>query len=283
METPLFFNNNDYRIFGVLHTPENKDAPLYNHKLGVVLCHPFAEEKLISHRVSVNLARSLITQGVTCLRFDEMGHGDSDGKFEESTVETRLSDIQCAIDFLRKQTSVEKIGLIGLRFGGTLAALSCSNSSRIHFLVLISPIVDGKYYIDQCLRSNLTTQMTTYKKIFKDRKQLISDLMSGQLVNIDGYLLSKDLYQQMEAINLLTNSSISIPANVLILNLSNKENQPIEEKINNLYQKYKTKIKEADLINVKEDYFWKDNKIYNPESENIQEEILNWIRKIYSI
>lgn len=283
METPLFFKNKNYNLFGVLHEPEpNQLNKLNQQNIGIVFCHPFAEEKLIAHRVLVNLARRLTNEGIYCFRFDCMGHGDSDGNFEDSTVETMISDIQCAVDYFKKKTDVEKIGLVGVRFGGALAILSCSTGFAIDFLVLISPIVCGKTYIDQCLRSNLTTQMATYKKIVKDRKQLISDLMNGEPVNIDGYLLSKELYKQIEPINLLKNHILT-PENILLLFIMNKENQPIDEKMHALYQKYKTEINNIDLKSIKEDYFWKDNKIYKPYLNSIQEEILNWIRKIYSI
>ena len=281
METPLFLKNNNYNLFGVLHKPDIPNSALIPYNLGIVFCHPFAEEKLIAHRVMVNLARRFTKEGLYCFRFDYMGHGDSDGNFDDSTIATRLSDIRCAIEFLRERTGVKMIGLLGVRLGATLAALTCNNLSEIDSLILISPIVEGKPYIDQCLRSNLTTQMSTYKKIIKDRKQLISDLMAGQMVNIDGYLLTKALYQQIETINLLT-KPLGVPPNVLILQVSKKENQPIEDKIVKLHMKYKGQNNKAKLLNVQEDHFWTDTKMYNPHVRNVQEAVMKWLRRVYS-
>ena len=210
-----------------------------------------------------------------------MGHGDSDGNFENATLETRLSDIQCAIDYLKKRSELKRIGMLGVRFGATLASLACQNISEIDSLILISPIIDGEAYIHQCLRSNLTTQMATYKKILKDRKALISDLMAGHTVNIDGYLLTKTLYQQIEAVNLLTNVPIS-PQNVLLLQVSRGENPPIEEGMKSLYTQYKAKAEKVELVNVKGDFFWTETKTYNPQAEVIQEAVINWLFKTYS-
>jgi len=50
-ETPFFFPNGNYQLFGVLHEAE---APSKNE--GFVFCAPFAEEKLWAHRVFVNFA-----------------------------------------------------------------------------------------------------------------------------------------------------------------------------------------------------------------------------------
>lgn len=293
METPLFFKNKDYNLFGVLHEPEpnqpnklsqpnqpNQPGQLSQQQVGVVFCHPFAEEKLISHRVMVNLARKLTAHGLTCLRFDEMGHGDSEGNFEDSTIETRLSDIRCTVDFLCENTGVERVCLLGVRFGATLAALACAYNTKIDSLILISPIVEGRSYIEQCLRSNLTTQMMTYKKIIKDRNQLVNDLLEGQLVNIDGYLINKDLYQQMADINLL-NNNLAFPPNILAIQVSSKDNQTFEKNIEALYMKYKSMNGHADLLHVREDYFWKESKKYEPGKKHLEDTVANWLMKVY--
>ena len=132
MEEPLFFPSEGYRLFGVLHSPV--DGKRENTKVGLVFCDPFAEEKLWAHRIYVNMARYLAENGIWALRFDCMGHGDSEGEFEESTVETRLRDIRNAVRFLKEQSGVDRIGLLGLRFGGTLAAIAAVSWMRMSAL-----------------------------------------------------------------------------------------------------------------------------------------------------
>lgn len=281
METPLYFRNNSHKLYGVLHSPDNEHVMPLKHQLGIIFCHPFAEEKLIAQRVFVTLARKLTRAGMYCLRFDCMGHGDSSGNFEHSSVETQLSDILCAAGFLREQTGLSKIGLIGLRFGATLAALSSQRDMVVDFLVLIAPIMDGRLYIDQCLRSNLTTQMAAYGSVTKDRKQLIDDLMAGNFVNIDGYLINRDLYMQMAAINLLKD----LPPHarhILLVQVSQKVNMPFEKGIQELHAKYKTPHSDVELTNVKEDHFWKDGKIYSPQKRTLQDAIICWLQSRFA-
>jgi exosortase A-associated hydrolase 2 len=279
METPLFFKNRQYNLFGVLHIPDEDGITTLNRGNGIVFCHPFAEEKLISHKVIVNLARRLARQGIYCFRFDYMGHGDSDGDFENSTIETRLSDIKCAADFFKDFVGIEKIGLLGVRFGATLSALSCEKNTAFNPIILISPIIEGNAYIEKCLRSNLTTQMTTYKKIIKNRKQLIDELMAGQPVNIDGYLISKDLYSQISAINLLT-QQLHCPSDVLVLTVASRKNQAVDDKVNMLFQKYQNAGSRSDLVSVRVDPFWKDSKIYSSQAVSFQEAVAQWLAKL---
>jgi exosortase A-associated hydrolase 2 len=275
LEKPFFFKNTDYRLFGILHTPDNEKPPLAGIKLGMVFCTPFAEEKMIAHRVFVNMARTLSEQGIACMRFDFMGEGDSEGNFEDSTIKTRLSDIAAAMSVLAKETGVEKIGLIGARFGGTLAALAaCQN--KLDSLILISPVVSGKSYMDQCLLSNLSTQMVAYKKIIKDRTKLIADLMEGNPVNIDGYLFGKDLYEEMVGVDLMDGPEITT-RKILIIQVTKNEKQPLDHSLGKYYEKLKNNSPETEIMKVQEEPFWKDSKIYSPLKRELHKVLVNWI------
>ncbi len=275
METPTFFNHNNYNLFGVLHEPESINEHA-GTSTGIVFCSPFAEEKLLSHRVMVNLAREITKVGIYCFRFDYMGHGDSDGNFEDSTIETRLSDIQCAVNFFKNKTGVEEIALLGVRLGATLAVLSCSQIPEIDSLIAISPIIDGKKYIYQCLRSNLSTQMILHKKVIRDRDLLVKDILAGETVNIDGYLITKDIFEQIEAINILSNPTPS-SSNVLFIQISNRKNKPLDKGLQTLFEKYKNDSNNVELLNIQRDLFWTENKMYNVHLEKLQGAIINWL------
>ena len=277
-ETPLYFQNGPFRLFGVLHEGilQRPGIGKKSAQLALVFCHPFAEEKLISHRIMVNLARRLASEEITCLRFDYMGHGDSDGKFEDSTVETRLSDIRSAVQFLKSRVPQEEVGLVGVRFGSTLAAMAAERMGGIGRFVAVSPIVNGKTYMEQCLRSNLTTQMALYKKVVKDREALVRELMAGGMVNIDGYLITKALYEQMVSIDLLSSSG-PIARKALIVQISRRDNEQIDKGIAALQSKWAELSGNTELVSVRENHFWQDQKIYQTKAENLEAKVLKWL------
>src|SRR5262245_18163177 len=79
-ETPFYFGRESSPLFGVFHAPARTTClPAF------VFCHPFAEEKLWTHRVFVSFARRLAAEGYPVLRFDYMGNGDSAGDFRDSS------------------------------------------------------------------------------------------------------------------------------------------------------------------------------------------------------
>src|SRR3990170_8017954 len=266
IETPFFFANGTYRLFGILHEPEKR-----SRGTGYVLCYPFAEERLWAQRVYVDFARELSRRGDPVLRFDYTGNGDSEGNFEEADVETWLSDIGCAIRMLKTMVpGLDGVGLVGLRFGATLAALAAERND-VARLILWDPIVDGNQYMQEILRSNLMTQTAIFKEIQKDRRRLVQDLTEGKTVNADGYEISWKLYEGISDIR-LNERTIRHGNRCLIVQIDNRGG-PIREKILDLGRK----IANSSVVNVREEPFWREIMTYNGKAENLCRTTLEWM------
>jgi exosortase A-associated hydrolase 2 len=266
-ETPFFFPGNNYQLYGILHEPEYND----NHT-GFIFVHPFAEEKLWAHRVLVNFARFLTREGYTVLRFDFMGHGDSEGNFQDSSVETRLSDIKAALQTIKaKAPQIKKFGLLGLRFGATLAALAAEELTDIRKLILWEPILEGDKYMQQILRSNLATQNAVYKKIRYTREQLIQILKEGKTVNFDGYDLSYPFFEQISAINLTLNPP-AFHGETLIVQIDR-----VKKGLNKKLTALKDQYHNAEQILAVEEPFWKETKYFCSQAEDLYHNTYNWL------
>jgi uncharacterized protein len=114
----------------------------------VLLCNPFGEEASRAHRTYRVLATQLERSGYACLRFDYSCTGDSLGESASATVAGWVSDIGIAAERLRTATGVDRIAVVGLRFGATLAMLAnASGALRSRHLLLWDPVVDGAAYL----------------------------------------------------------------------------------------------------------------------------------------
>ncbi len=267
VESPIFFNNGSNRLFGILHEPAGVPSGA-----AWLFCHPFAEEKLWAHRVYVSFARLLASHGAWVLRFDMMGNGDSEGRFADASVDTMVSDIDCALLQLEGRSRIKQgIGLLGLRFGATLAALAAERSPKVGKLVLWEPIVDGGKYMQEMLRINLTTQSAVYKEIRHNREALVRMMKEGVTVNIDGYELAYPCYEQTSAIN-LREGRRQLSGNCLIVQVG-KEGQPIHPDLLALQETYAS----ADLHNVAEEPFWKEIKRWYRAAPNLFKITLPWM------
>ncbi|MBD3868849.1 MAG: alpha/beta fold hydrolase [Acidobacteria bacterium] len=267
-ERPLFFPGSSGKLFGVLHDPGSTAG-----RGGFVLCAPGFEEKLWAHRVLVNAARELAACGYTVLRFDYAGHGDSDGTFEDGTVESRLEDIMAATRYLRETSGVDAIHLLGLRFGATLAALAAERDpDAFRSLVLWAPIARGGTHMQELLRINLATQMAVYKEIRTNRKAMAEAMEAGELVNVDGYGLSGAMFGQASAIDLLANPS-RFNGPVLIAGVVRREGMPNKE-AEQLAGQYRS----VTCRTIIEEPFWKEIKPYIPRSNGLVEATREWLQ-----
>ena len=78
------------------------------------------------------------------LRFDYQGCGDSAGDCEFWQIERWIGDLQASIDELKQRASISRVGLVGLRLGGTLAVLGSAGRNDIEEMVLLGPSGDRR-------------------------------------------------------------------------------------------------------------------------------------------
>lgn len=257
MEQRFFFENNGYNIFGILLSPEGK-----NLDTGFVFCYPFAPEG-IYRRIYTAFARRLTSIGYYVLCFNYMGTGDSSGDFEDTTVETYISDVFKAVNILQEKSNIHNIGLFGIKLGATLAGITATNPEiKIETLVLWDPILDIKKYINDCLRQSITFQNVLFHKIIYNRNQIIEKLISegkaehnGYFLNfIEGYVISRALYTQLVELD-LPKQIKCFSRNMLIIQTDEKKDQPIAE-LQELVKLCKQNGGSAELLQVNKPAPW---------------------------
>lgn len=142
--TPLMFGPGSRKVFGLFHAP---DAPRAR-ALSVLICPPFGQEGLRTHRFLKVLSERLSRAGVGVLRFDFHGSGDSPGLEEEGDLDGWRRDVCAAHVELRRLAPADRIVWLGVRLGGTLALMAARNGrcdpAR---LVLWEPVVAGRQYL----------------------------------------------------------------------------------------------------------------------------------------
>lgn len=138
------FGTGARRLFGV-YLPGAVEGPSARV---AVLCSPWGQEYLRSHRSVRQLGLLLNTAGFHVLRFDYYGTGDSAGDMVDATVRDWEEDVMQAIDEAKDTAGVDRVCLIGLRLGGSLAAeVAARRPEDIKDLVLWDPVISGRDYV----------------------------------------------------------------------------------------------------------------------------------------
>jgi dipeptidyl aminopeptidase/acylaminoacyl peptidase len=121
-----FVRFGEYRLAGVLHSPNEKIMDC------VVTCHGLISSK--DSEKYVGIGRRFCGQGITVLRFDFRGCGESGGRFEDTSLTGRMEDLESALDFVQEQ-GYGSIGVMGSSLGGTVSILVAAKDKRINALV----------------------------------------------------------------------------------------------------------------------------------------------------
>lgn len=133
----ITLENEGEKIFGIFHRPLNA------HRVpAVVICPGFAGNKCGKFRIFVTLAQELAKRGVAVLRFDYRCSGDSEGEFQNITLEGKIDDTFKCLDFLSHDPQIDptRLGLLGRSLGGVIAVLTARRFEAIKSMVLWAPV-----------------------------------------------------------------------------------------------------------------------------------------------
>lgn len=151
---PFFFGSSKSPLYGVYHPPKSSVGAA----TAVLLCYPMGAEYMRAHRAFRQLTTLLVKGGAHVLRFDYFGTGDSGGDATDATFARWREDIGTAIEELKEMCQAERVTVIGLRFGATLAAQAVAGRSDVEHLVLWDPIIDGPAYVREMMATHTSEQ-----------------------------------------------------------------------------------------------------------------------------
>ncbi|MDE0405151.1 MAG: alpha/beta hydrolase [Nitrospira sp.] len=133
-ETSLTFQDSEHNaVAAILAEPESQTGR------AVILCHGFLSNK--DSRTNLRLTELLVDQGISTLRFDWFGMGESEGEFGRLTVSTCCDQLERAISLMRER-GYHELGLIGSSFGGLLAILVAQHYPELRAIGLKCPVPD---------------------------------------------------------------------------------------------------------------------------------------------
>ncbi len=125
--------------------PETDRCPM------VILMHGIFSTKEINP--IPDLAAGLAKAGIASIRFDFNGHGKSEGRMQDMTVEKEIADALAVWEYVKGLPYVSEIGLLGHSQGGVVASMTAgrlaaeAGPDAPQALVLIAP---GSVIKDAC-------------------------------------------------------------------------------------------------------------------------------------
>ena len=192
-ELPSYFDHEGQRMYGVLHPARGARRAL------VLLAGPFGAERERAYLTGVHWARRLARDGFEVFRFDYRGLGESTGRFEAMSLAGWKKDVAAAARVLRRRDAEAPLILHGLRFGGLLAAELFAEGLG-DGLLLWGPPGSAREHLWELLRRNVITEMVVRPSGKpKTREAYAEELEAGRRINVDGYVWTRELWNDADA------------------------------------------------------------------------------------
>ena len=145
----------DYQVYGPqgalsmkMTLPEGFDQKQDSCSM-VLLMHGIFASK--DYNPMPALAKALAEKGIASIRFDFNGHGKSEGRLQDMTVEKEIADALAVWEFANSLPYVKSVGLLGHSQGGVVASMTAgqlaARGESPDGMVLIAP---GSVIKDAC-------------------------------------------------------------------------------------------------------------------------------------
>ena len=128
-------NKSGEKLAGILHEADSDKL--------VIVCHGRLTTK--DDYFLPELCEAISCIGINAFRFDFAGNGESEGKFEDSTITKAIEDLKCAVDHF--QTNFDILSLIGHSMGGVIVLLHQVKYSSAKSVVDIAGVVNQREYL----------------------------------------------------------------------------------------------------------------------------------------
>ncbi len=192
------------RVLALLYRP-NREL----RKEGWIISHSFGMEQTFLMEHEVAAARAIAAAGLPVLRYHGRGYGDSEGSRRAIGLSSHVADANEAVDLLRAEAGVERVGILGARFGGLVAAL-VADRRELPLLALWEPITRGSQFMRDFLRSRDLFQMMSADGSVEDATRGERpagadpriELEERGWSDIKGFLLTREAHDEISSIDL---------------------------------------------------------------------------------
>jgi pimeloyl-ACP methyl ester carboxylesterase len=195
--TPYYLGPRDQQIFCTLHLPDSGKPPRH----GVLICSPFGQEAIRTHRFFRVLADRLTRQGVAVMRFEYFGTGDSAGNDDEADLQRWSQDALAAHAELQRHTGLSDIRWLGARLGCNVALQALQQQGlQAPKVVLWDPVTDGPAYLALLQEEHLKRIRQVFRR--PDTPWASWQQTGDPMQAASGFPMSDAMREQLRAIHL---------------------------------------------------------------------------------
>jgi pimeloyl-ACP methyl ester carboxylesterase len=202
--------------------------------MGWVMCHSLGMEQIHLGRLDVIVARALTAAGFPTLRFAGQGYGDSELGSEVVGLASHVAEAVDAVHFMAAQPGIDRVGVMGAKFGGAVAAL-VAEKLGLEAMALWEPSVKGSRYMRDLFRRELYAKLTAGEESSgaSETALIRESLATRGWADIRGFRLSREAFEDISAMDLLSDLT-TFSGSALLIGVS--RTQRVDPQVTQLHQ-----------------------------------------------
>ncbi|KZC99926.1 MULTISPECIES: alpha/beta fold hydrolase [unclassified Thalassospira] len=169
------------------------------HEPLLIMCHGISTDKNEYLNFLVTMEKSLNEVGVSTLRFDFRGHGESNLSPSHFSISSQIFDLFNVIHWVKDKIPNSRISLFGISFGAPPCIMidRWLGNEVLGKRFLLAPVLDYN-------RTFLNPETAWGRENFSPERQM--DAMRGNPVYLnDDFYMTGRLFSEMASINILSN------------------------------------------------------------------------------
>jgi exosortase A-associated hydrolase 2 len=216
---PIRFGSAERQLFGIYQAPSGSAA----RTECAVLCNPFGQEAIRSHRLFRILAERLARSGFHVLRFDYFATGDSAGDDHDADIDGWVNDVLLANEEIISRSNCRHVSWFGLKLGASIAALAATRVGRPPIrLILWDPIVSGSDYLQELADAHIAGLKEAFGIRWEIESGLREMVMQESQCESMGFPLSPKLKEQLRVLSASSLASLKAAHVTLLSDSSSK-------------------------------------------------------------
>ncbi len=229
MILPFSFGVSTRQLFGIFHPRADKATPRH----AVLLCNPFGQEAIPSHRVFRVLAERLARGGSDVLRFDYFGTGDSMGDDADVSLSGWTDDVVTAHQELRARSGASDIVWVGMRLGAVVALRAAARGApALKRLVLWDPIVNGRQYLTHLRERHVSALEGSFNVLPQPRPRLLANNPESFNDEAMGFALPLQMRSDLADVEFIAELSRASQDVVVICDPQTQDGQALRASVN---------------------------------------------------
>lgn len=184
----------------------------------VLYLHPLLTEFYARYTWSVDLCRAMAQFGMSVVRVEPQGHGNTGGEIVYSNLNELGRDYKVGLNYLLREcdhTDTSCLTIVGCRLGANMGLWLAEESPLIKTVWMIDPVDSIGKYLKTLSRKRKIVGMIRQGRAWQKTVDLVKEIETEPKIDMLGHRMKSQLLQDLEKRDGLVDNADKVPAIVV--------------------------------------------------------------------